>query len=61
MIAAEVAVFTGTYLPEFLEKFLNILIEQFQFFSVLAPDRNRIYMLTYSVVEFYLLLGCPTP
>ena len=49
------------YLPEFLEKFLNILIQQFEFFSVLALDRNRIYMLTYSVVKFYLLLGCPTP
>ena len=49
------------HLPKFMEKFLIILIRQWELFPVLDLGRNRIYMLTYSVVKFYLLLGSPTP
>ena len=47
------------HLPEVLQKSLNILIQQFELFSVLTLDRNRIYMLTYSVVKFTYYLAAP--
>ena len=65
MAAAKVAVLTQTLEllppPRIFGKIPKYFILQFELFSVLALDRNRIYMHTYSIVKLYLLLGCPTP
>ena len=64
MTAAEVAVLTQTLAllpaPRILGKIPKYFDMTVCIFFSLALDRNRIYMLTYSVVKVYLLLGCPT-